>query len=182
MKYRGQCTKKIIVLIKNKTSLVLYMYICFAIGKVSLIRLIKGNKHILLFYFPANNAEIHDYITKDKNDKICVEETYSTLKENRNRNVPIIKLEFALVAINGKRYLHEKCIYVWKRSFHRLRKCLIPTTKRLHVKHKSSRNIHYSYPYTIFSLLVHSIYDFLKYIYSKWHHLNINYHGFRLIS
>ena len=80
MKYRGQCTKKIIVLIKNKTSLVLYMYICFAIGKVSLIRLIKGNKHILLFYFPANNAEIHDYITKDKNDKICGEETYSTSK------------------------------------------------------------------------------------------------------
>ena len=80
MKYRGQCTKKIIVLIKNKTSLALYMYMCFSIGKVSLIRLIKRNKHILLFYFPANNAEIHDYITKDKNDKICVEETYSTSK------------------------------------------------------------------------------------------------------
>jgi len=56
------------------------MYMYFAIAKVSLIRLIKRNKHILLFYIPANDAEIHDYITKDKNDKICVEETYSTTK------------------------------------------------------------------------------------------------------
>ena len=56
------------------------MYVYFAIAKVSLILLIKRNKHILLFYIPANNTKIHDYITKNKNDKICGEETYSTTK------------------------------------------------------------------------------------------------------
>ena len=44
--------------------------------------------------------------------RFVVKKPILLLKENRNRNVPIIKLEFALVAINGKRYLHEKCIYV----------------------------------------------------------------------
>ena len=44
--------------------------------------------------------------------RFVVKKPILLLKENRNRNVPIIKLEFALVAINGKRYLHEKSIYV----------------------------------------------------------------------
>ena len=46
--------------------------------------------------------------------RFVVKKPILLLNENRNRNVPIIKLEFALVAINGKRYLHEKCIYVQK--------------------------------------------------------------------
>ena len=88
------------------------MYMYFAIAKVSLIRLIKRNKHILLFYIPANNAEFMIISRKTKMTRFVVKKPILLLKENRNRNVPIIKLEFALLAINGKRYLHEKCIYV----------------------------------------------------------------------